>query len=152
MENLLGVAKSYLEENGIDTSMMNEEEIIDKYYSMLTEELSELEEEVSTIEEEISDVEEEISDVEDAINEEAEPEIETEEQPEAEEVKETEDIQAIEEVQDENDEETDEVEETSNDIIQKLDILLSNNEEVIKSLDENQKILYNALIKLIVEG
>ena len=68
--------KSYLEENGIDTSMMLEDEIIDKYHSMLTEELSELEEEISDVEEAIVD-----------------EEAETEEQPETEEVQETEDIQ-----------------------------------------------------------
>lgn len=36
--NILGEAKSYLEAKGIDTSMMTEEEIIQKYYELLAEE------------------------------------------------------------------------------------------------------------------
>lgn len=41
MENILGIAKSYLEEHGIDTSEMTEEEIITKYYEMIEDELKE---------------------------------------------------------------------------------------------------------------
>lgn len=132
MENLLGVAKSYLEENGIDTSMMTEEEIIDKYHSMLTEELSELEEEVSAIEEEISDVE-------DAINEEAEPEIETEEQPETEEVQATEEIQETEEVQ-----ATEEVDNSEDSLTQ----FLNDNAELIETFNEEQKAFLEQLISI----
>jgi|LSQX01.1.fsa_nt_gb predicted nucleic acid-binding Zn-ribbon protein len=121
MENLLGVAKSYLEENGIDTSMMLEDEIIDKYHSMLTEELSELEEE-------ISDVEEEISDVEDAIiDEEAEPEIESEEQSESEEVQETEEV--------DNSEDS-------------LTQFLNDNAELIETFNEEQKSFLEQLISI----
>ena len=35
--NILEEAKSYLEEQGIDTSLMTEEEIINKYYELLAD-------------------------------------------------------------------------------------------------------------------
>lgn len=71
MDNILGVAKSYLEEAGIDTSSMLEEEILDKYYEMLLEE-EEIVEDIAEVEEvienseEVSEIEdnEEVSDIE----------------------------------------------------------------------------------------
>lgn len=38
MENIIGKAKSYLEEKGIDTSNMTIEEIINKYNELIAEE------------------------------------------------------------------------------------------------------------------
>lgn len=78
MENILGEAKSYLEENGIDTTNMTEEEIIIKYYEMLESEEGEAEEEVveengeEVAEEPEAEVVEEVSEIESLIAENAE--------------------------------------------------------------------------------
>lgn len=62
-ENILGIAISYLEEHGIDTSNMSVEEILQKYNELLTEESGNTTEQVA---EEISaDV------VEDVVDDEA---------------------------------------------------------------------------------
>lgn len=66
-ENILGIAKSYLEENGIDTSMMTAEEIIDKYYEMTGGKEEEIEAEDN---EEQPEMEEEVEYEETADNEE----------------------------------------------------------------------------------
>lgn len=64
MDNILGVAKSYLEEAGIDTSSMLEEEILDKYYEMLLEEEEEIVEDIAEVKEVIENSEE-VSETED---------------------------------------------------------------------------------------
>ena len=38
MENIIGIAKSYLDEKGIDTSNMTIEEIIEKYNELISNE------------------------------------------------------------------------------------------------------------------
>lgn len=59
MENIIGIAKSYLEEKGIDTSEMTEEEIVAKYQELIAEEIpAELIEEVVEQPEEVKPVEE----------------------------------------------------------------------------------------------
>lgn len=65
MENIIGKAKSYLEEKGIDTSNMTMEEIIAKYQDLINEEETkeDLAEEVVEKEEEI--VEDDIEEAED---------------------------------------------------------------------------------------
>ena len=87
MENIIGKAKSYLEEKGIDTSNMTMEEIIAKYQELIGEE-------------------------EDLL----------------------EDVVEI---------EKDDVEESE------LDILLSENKDIIDSLTEDQKALFDKIIALI---
>ena len=81
MENIIGIAKSFLEERGIDTSNMTLEEIIEKYNELIA----------------VEDVKEEI--------------LEEEEKSE-------------------------------------LDVLLKENEEIIASLNEEQKMLFNRLIEI----
>ena len=81
MENIIGIAKSFLEERGIDTSNMTLEEIIEKYNELIA----------------VEDVKEEI--------------LEEEEKSE-------------------------------------LDVLLKENEEIIASLNEEQKMLFDRLIKM----
>ena len=56
MDNILGRAKTYLEEKGIDTSNMTSEEIIRKYHELIEEE-SEVAEDVVEPVEEVSAVE-----------------------------------------------------------------------------------------------
>lgn len=57
MENIIGKAKSYLEEKGIDTSNMTMEEIIAKYQDLINEEETkeDLAEEVVEKEEELAE-------------------------------------------------------------------------------------------------
>ena len=81
MENIIGIAKSFLEERGIDTSNMTLEEIIEKYNELIA----------------VEDVKEEI--------------LEEEEKSE-------------------------------------LDVLLEENEEIIASLNEEQKMLFDRLIEM----
>ena len=81
MENIIGIAKSFLEERGIDTSNMTLEEIIEKYNELIA----------------VEDVKEEI--------------LEEEEKSE-------------------------------------LDVLLKENEEIIASLNEEQKMLFDRLIEI----
>lgn len=81
MENIIGIAKSFLEERGIDTSNMTLEEIIEKYNELIA----------------VEDVKEEI--------------LEEEEKSE-------------------------------------LDVLLKENEEIIASLNEEQKMLFDRLIEM----
>ena len=82
MENIIGIAKSFLEERGIDTSNMTLEEIIEKYNELIA----------------VEDVKEEI--------------LEEEEKSE-------------------------------------LDVLLKENEEIIASLNEEQKMLFDRLIEMV---
>jgi hypothetical protein len=56
MDNILGKAKTYLEEKGIDTSNMTFEEIIRKYHELLEDE-SDIAEDVVEPVEEVSGVE-----------------------------------------------------------------------------------------------
>ena len=81
MENIIGIAKSFLEERGIDTSNMTLEEIIEKYNELIA----------------VEDVKEEV---------------------------------------------LDEAEESE------LDVLLKENEEIIASLNEEQKMLFDRLIEM----
>ena len=81
MENIIGIAKSFLEERGIDTSNMTLEEIIEKYNELIA----------------VEDVKEEI--LEEAGKSE-------------------------------------------------LDVLLKENEEIIASLNEKQKMLFDRLIEM----
>ena len=81
MENIIGIAKSFLEERGIDTSNMTLEEIIEKYNELIA----------------VEDVKEEI--------------LEEDEKSE-------------------------------------LDVLLKENEEIIASLNEEQKMLFDRLIEI----
>lgn len=81
MENIIGIAKSFLEERGIDTSNMTLEEIIEKYNELI----------------------------------------------------------AVEDVKEEVLEEADKSE---------LDVLLKENEEIIASLNEEQKMLFDRLIEI----
>lgn len=81
MENIIGIAKSFLEERGIDTSNMTLEEIIEKYNELIA----------------VEDVKEEI--LEEAGKSE-------------------------------------------------LDVLLKENEEIIASLNEEQKMLFDRLIEI----
>ena len=81
MENIIGIAKSFLEERGIDTSNMTLEEIIEKYNELIA----------------VEDVKEEI--------------LEEEEKSER-------------------------------------DVLLEENEEIIASLNEEQKMLFDRLIEM----
>lgn len=81
MENIIGIAKSFLEERGIDTSNMTLEEIIEKYNELIA----------------VEDVKEEI--LEEAGKSE-------------------------------------------------LDVLLKENEEIIASLNEEQKMLFDRLIEM----
>lgn len=81
MENIIGIAKSFLEERGIDTSNMTLEEIIEKYNELIA----------------VEDVKEEI--LEEAWKSE-------------------------------------------------LDVLLKENEEIIASLNEEQKMLFDRLIEI----
>lgn len=90
MENIIGKAKSYLEEKGIDTSNMTMEEIIAKYQELVGEE----------------ETKEDLS----------------------------EDVVEL---------EKDEIEESE------LDILLSENKNIIDSLTEEQKALFDKIIDLI---
>lgn len=90
MENIIGKAKSYLEEKGIDTSNMTMEEIIAKYQELIGEE----------------EIKEDLS----------------------------EDVVEL---------EKDEIEESE------LDILLSENKNIIDSLTEEQKALFDKIIDLI---
>lgn len=57
MENIIGKAKSYLEEKGVDTSNMTMEEIIAKYQELINQEETkkELAEEVVEQEEELAE-------------------------------------------------------------------------------------------------
>lgn len=81
MENIIGIAKSFLEERGIDTSNMTLEEIIEKYNELIA-----------------------VEDVKEEILEEAEK--------------------------------------------SELDVLLKENEEIIASLNEEQKMLFDRLIEM----
>lgn len=81
MENIIGIAKSFLEERGIDTSNMTLEEIIAKYNELIA---------VENVEEEVSEEAEE----------------------------------------------------------SELDVLLKENEEIIASLNEEQKMLFDRLIEM----
>lgn len=81
MENIIGIAKSFLEERGIDTSNMTLEEIIEKYNELIA-----------------------VEDVKEEILEEAEK--------------------------------------------SELDVLLEENEEIIASLNEEQKMLFDRLIEI----
>lgn len=81
MENIIGIAKSFLEERGIDTSNMTLEEIIEKYNELIA-----------------------VEDVKEEILEEAEK--------------------------------------------SELDVLLKENEEIIASLNEEQKMLFDRLIEI----
>lgn len=81
MENIIGIAKSFLEERGIDTSNMTLEEIIEKYNELIA-----------------------VEDVEEEVSEEAEE--------------------------------------------SELDVLLKENEEIIASLNEEQKMLFDRLIEM----
>jgi adenine deaminase len=105
MENILGEAKSYLEEQGIDTTNMTEEEIIIKYYELLESKLEEVEE---AVEEPAQEIDEE------AVGEEV------------------------------ADEEVVEAEEVSG-----IESLIAENAEVINSLNEEQKALFEKLIAMI---
>lgn len=79
MENIIGIAKSFLEERGIDTSNMTLEEIIEKYNDA-------------------------VEDVKEEVQKEAEK--------------------------------------------SELDVLLKENEEIIASLNEEQKMLFDRLIEI----
>ena len=73
MENIIGKAKSYLEEKGIDTSNMSMEEIFAKYQELLECEEDTADDLADTVveqDQEIADQEEEIAeeDVEDATD------------------------------------------------------------------------------------
>ena len=81
MENIIGIAKSFLEERGIDTSNMTLEEIIEKYNELIA-----------------------VEDGEEEVLEEAEE--------------------------------------------SELDVLLKENEEIIASLNEEQKMLFDRLIEI----
>lgn len=81
MENIIGIAKSFLEERGIDTSNMTLEEIIEKYNELIA-----------------------VEDVKEEVLEEAEE--------------------------------------------SELDVLLKENEEIIASLNEEQKMLFDRLIEI----
>ena len=81
MENIIGIAKSFLEERGIDTSNMTLEEIIEKYNELIA-----------------------VEDVKEEVLEEAEK--------------------------------------------SELDVLLKENEEIIASLNEEQKMLFERLIEI----
>ena len=81
MENIIGIAKSFLEERGIDTSNMTLEEIIEKYNELIA-----------------------VEDAKEEILEEAEE--------------------------------------------SELDVLLKENEEIIASLNEEQKMLFDRLIEM----
>lgn len=81
MENVIGIAKSFLEERGIDTSNMTLEEIIEKYNELIA-----------------------VEDVKEEVLEEAEE--------------------------------------------SELDVLLKENEEIIASLNEEQKMLFDRLIEM----
>lgn len=81
MENIIGIAKSFLEERGIDTSNMTLEEIIEKYNELIA----------------VEDVEEEVREEEEKSE---------------------------------------------------LDVLLKENEEIIASLNEEQKMLFDRLIEM----
>ena len=81
MENIIGIAKSFLEERGIDTSNMTLEEIIEKYNELIA-----------------------VEDVKEEVSEEAEE--------------------------------------------SELDVLLKENEEIIASLNEEQKMLFDRLIEM----
>ena len=81
MENIIGIAKSFLEERGIDTSNMTLEEIIEKYNELIA-----------------------VEDVKEEVLEEAEK--------------------------------------------SELDVLLKENEEIIASLNEEQKMLFDRLIEI----
>lgn len=81
MENIIGIAKSFLEERGIDTSNMTLEEIIEKYNELIA-----------------------VEDVKEEVLEEAEK--------------------------------------------SELDVLLKENEEIIASLNEEQKMLFDRLIEM----
>lgn len=52
MENIIGKAKSYLEEHGIDTSNMTMEEILAKYNELISEQVEEDEEAAEDVKEE----------------------------------------------------------------------------------------------------
>ena len=82
MENIIGIAKSFLEERGIDTSNMTLEEIIEKYNELIA-----------------------VEDVKEEVLEEAEK--------------------------------------------SELDVLLEENEEIIASLNEEQKMLFDRLIEIV---
>lgn len=99
--NILGEAKSYLEERGIDTSMMTEEEIIQKYYELIAEEV--ISEEVDTDTEEV-DNEEVVDSQENNSDEEGQSPI---------------------------------------------DAFLEENAEVISTLNEEQKAIFDKLIELL---
>ena len=81
MENIIGIAKSFLEERGIDTSNMTLEEIIEKYNELIA-----------------------VEDVKEEVSEEAEE--------------------------------------------SELDVLLKENKEIIASLNEEQKMLFDRLIEM----
>ena len=81
MENIIGIAKSFLEERGIDTSNMTLEEIIEKYNELIA-----------------------VEDVKEEVLEEAEK--------------------------------------------SELDVLLKENEEIIASLNEEQKMIFDRLIEM----
>ena len=81
MENIIGIAKSFLEERGIDTSNMTLEEIIEKYNELIA-----------------------VEDVKEEVLEEAEK--------------------------------------------SELDVLLKENKEIIASLNEEQKMLFDRLIEM----
>ena len=81
MENIIGIAKSFLEERGIDTSNMTLEEIIEKYNELIA-----------------------VEDVKEEVLEEAEK--------------------------------------------SELDVLLKENEEIIASLNEEQKMLFDRPIEI----
>lgn len=81
MENIIGIAKSFLEERGINTSNMTLEEIIEKYNELIA-----------------------VEDVEEEVPKEAEK--------------------------------------------SELDVLLKENEEIIASLNEEQKMLFDRLIEI----
>lgn len=81
MENIIGIAKSFLEERGIDTSNMTLEEIIEKYNELIA-----------------------VEDVKEEVSEEAEE--------------------------------------------SELYVLLKENEEIIASLNEEQKMLFDRLIEM----
>lgn len=106
MENIIGKAKSYLEEKGIDTSNMSMEEIIAKYQELLEQE----EDTADDLAETVVEQDQEIADQEEDIV--------------------AEDVQDVEDATD-------------------LETILEANKDIIDSLTEEQKQLFDKIVALI---